>query len=218
MNAKELAASIYARLKDGDRHVEEQRVDLKSKWYAFGGTGGANADEEFAKDVCAMANAGVIAPAYLLFGLSPEPPHLCPAGLPLDEASLQQKLGSKIAPPPTVAFEEFVLDGARISTATIIGQAEHLPYGARRNDGWTYWVRFGSSTRPATPHDIESLFRLRYQARQRPEPRIVIPDGKLVWSHHFDTASTAYRWHPPKAAPPPRQNGASVASPPDFRF
>src|SRR5688500_14077949 len=84
--------SYIDRIRSGNQ-LESSNLDFKIEWWDFK----SNGTKEFAKDVCTMANSHN-GDSYIVIGVNDKTGEVVDSPLPLDEASLQEKLKSKINP------------------------------------------------------------------------------------------------------------------------
>lgn len=140
---------------------ESSGLDFKRVQYQF-----LSKDEdkksELLKDVLAMANAwrDGEAPAYILLGFqerSPNPAEVIGLDVHLDDAQLQQFIGSKVHPKLLFVYEELEYEGKHVGVIAIPKQPR--PFWADKTYGKVHsnvvYVRRGSSTGEADP--IEAM-------------------------------------------------------------
>lgn len=123
--------------------------------------------EEFVRDIAAMANAHTTDPRVVIFGLRGDgTTHQAP--LPEDEARLQDRL-KKITPTPNVRFSNVTLrDGTQLSLAEVLPPFDP-PHVAIQGDRNYIFVRQGSKTNTATRNQLDRW----YQQRQ-PKPTLAL--------------------------------------------
>lgn len=130
-------------------------LDFKQAQYRF-----VQADEkdkaELLKDILAMANAWREGPGHILLGVRdarPQPAEVIGLNKHLDDAKLQQFVGSKIRPKLTFRYEECLYEGRAVGIISIPKQARPFylqhPYGPLKSN--VVYVRRGSSTDEAEP-------------------------------------------------------------------
>lgn len=154
---------------------ESSSLDFKRDQYPFEG---ASDDQkgELLKDVLAFANSWRRSDAYILIGV--EEVRGCrsrPVGVSvhLDDAKLQQFVGSKTQRPLHVAYEVQRVDGVEIGAIRIPIQERPLflkkDFGRLRKD--TVYVRQGSSTNAADPDEIA---RMAHAAKHASPPGLSV--------------------------------------------
>ncbi len=118
---------------------------------------------ELLKDILAMANSWRDGPAYILLGFKENKPNLPQvvgiAGDHLDDANLQQFIGSKVVPSLSFSYQELEYDGQHVAVFVIPKQAR--PFYAKSKYGKVQsnvvYVRRGSSTAEASPHESAKM-------------------------------------------------------------
>lgn len=136
-------------------------LDFKQAQYRF-----VQAEEkdkaELLKDIMAMANAWREGPGYILLGVKdarPHPAEVIGINEQLDDAKLQQFVGSKVRPKLTFRYEEGLYEGKTVGVISIPKQTRPFylqhPYGPLKSN--VVYVRRGSSTDEAEPPEIAKM-------------------------------------------------------------
>jgi len=160
MNAEDLQ-SLASEILNG--RTESETIDWKQKWYDLKQQ---RAQEEFRKDVAAIANSCGDGPGYIVIGLKQGSFYDAP--LPYDEAALQQ-ISGKISPTPNVSFKEFtILEGAEEKKVSVIAilPPYNRPYVAKNGALNLVPVRRGSSSGTATRFELDAFYQPK---TRRPE-------------------------------------------------
>lgn len=119
---------------------------------------------ELLKDVLAMANSWRQGdgPAYILIGFqdrAPSPAEVVGLDVHLDDAQLQQFIGSKVKPKLNFSYEEFEYEGKAVGVISIPKQKR--PFYVEKSYGRVHsnvvYVRRGSSTAEADPFEIANM-------------------------------------------------------------
>lgn len=136
-------------------------LDFKRAQYRFVGASDAE-KAELLKDILAIANAWREGPGHILLGFRDARPH--PAEVTgisehLDDAQLQQFVGSKVKPKLTFHYEECLHEGKTVAVISIPKQPrpfylQHAYGGLKSN---VVYVRRGSSTDEAEPPEVAKM-------------------------------------------------------------
>jgi hypothetical protein len=142
---------------------ESTDLDFKQAQYPFA-SATDHQKSELLKDILAMANAYRSGTGYILIGFKDQPPHAAEvvgiaSGDHIDDASLQQFVGSKVAPQLDFHYEERVFDGAHV--ALIVIPKQPRPFAATKDFGRVeksvIYVRRGSSTDEASMPEVAKM-------------------------------------------------------------
>ena len=150
---------------------EDETTDWKQKWYNLSEP---KAQDEFVRDVAAMANALTQDnKRHILIGVS-EKGALYDAPLPRDESALQEIL-DWITPTPNVSFERHEIEGSTVSLI-VINAPFNRPYVAEVDNNHYVWIRRGSTTDTASRYILDRMYQ-----QESPTPQFV-----TAWLRHED--------------------------------
>lgn len=157
-------------------------IDFKRAQYPFAGVKDEEKRSELLKDVLAMANSWRDGPAYILLGFQENKPNLpVVTGIdePLDDASIQQFINSKVDRPIEFKYEELTYKGKHIAVISVSKQER--PFFVRKTFGKVHstvvYVRRGSSTAEAEPAEIARMIATDAGALRAPSVDFALVDG-----------------------------------------
>ncbi len=117
---------------------------------------------ELVKDIVAVANATTTSPGFVFYGVNPQRPDpIVDISKSHDDASFQQMLANKVAPPVQFLYYE-VCHGAKVVGVIHIPPSCRRPHIIAKNFGklreGQLLIRCGSSTRGMNQNDLLEIF------------------------------------------------------------
>ncbi|BAS29358.1 AlbA family DNA-binding domain-containing protein [Limnochorda pilosa] len=171
--AEQILLSTYDAVKSG-LSVEGPKLDLKRQWWKLRGD-----EDEFAKDLCAIANSPGNADGVIILGLD-KSGQAYDAGVEttgLDEADIQSKANAFIEPRLRWELHEFQIEGKRVAVI-VIPRSDSRPHVVRRHRDREncIFIRRGSQTGLAGRRELDEMFGNRSPVA---EPKLFIHSFSL---------------------------------------
>ena len=161
---------LLAELREGGMQ-ESTAVEFKRCWYDLKLS---PQQDEFIRDITALANAHTNDRRVIIFGLKPDGTTEA-APLPEDESRLQDRL-KRITPTPTVSFKNVAISGGPTLSVAEVHPPLDPPYVAQIKDQHQIFVRSGSRTITASRNALDRWYR---EAKKPPQLSLLV-DGEEV--------------------------------------